>query len=54
MRTFETLSIGSELLAGRTINSNVARISQALEALGWRCRQPTVVADDPVQLQQAL
>jgi nicotinamide-nucleotide amidase len=54
MRTFETLSIGSELLAGRTINSNVARISQALEALGWRCRQQTVVADDPVQLQQAL
>ncbi|MCA9544321.1 MAG: nicotinamide-nucleotide amidohydrolase family protein [Myxococcales bacterium] len=50
----EGLSIGDELLDGRVVDSNAARIDHALRALGHRTGRRVVVPDDPAQIATAV
>ncbi len=50
----EQISIGNEILAGTTINTNSAYISQKLSAIGVATHWVTVIADEPDQIKLAL
>ena len=50
----EQISIGNEILAGTTINTNSAFISQRLSAIGVATHWVTVIADEPPEILRAL
>jgi len=50
----ELISIGNELLAGYTINTNVANISRRLQTIGLQVRWTTVIADQHDDILYAL
>lgn len=52
--TAEILSIGTELLLGRVVNTNAAFLAQGLAELGIGSYWQTVVGDNPQRLQQAI
>lgn len=52
--TFAILSIGNELLSGRTINTNAAEIGQLLRTSGFRVSQAMVVPDTREGIQSGL
>jgi len=48
------ISIGSELLLGRTINSNLGYLGQELSPLGAPVKRGYDISDDPFEIQKAL
>lgn len=50
----ELLTIGSELISGSTINTNVAYLARRLAELGIICQRQVTVSDDRARLTQAL
>jgi nicotinamide-nucleotide amidase len=50
----QLLTVGSELTAGATVNTNAAHLSRRLAELGIRCRRHVAVGDDSVQLIAAV
>jgi nicotinamide-nucleotide amidase len=54
MHTAELISIGNELLAGHTINTNAAWLAQKLARIGARVCWVTTIADTPNEIISAL
>lgn len=54
MTQIATLSIGTELLKGSTINTNASFIGQALRKAGYLMNETLVVHDVPAQMRKAL
>lgn len=54
MRTYfaEILTIGNEILSGRTVNTNASHIARRLTSLGFTVRRITVVMDDLNEISQ--
>lgn len=54
MRTYlaEILSIGNEILSGRTVNTNASHIARRLTSLGFTVRRITVVMDELDEISQ--
>lgn len=53
-RELELVSIGSELLSGRTLNRHAQTLGAALTAIGLRLARDTTVPDDPTAIQDAV
>lgn len=53
-RTLELVTIGDELLAGATIDTNAAVIARAVETVGWRVARRTTVGDDLAAIRDAV
>ena len=51
---FEIISIGNELLSGRTLNSNLQTICQKLTDIGCNVSRSYVVRDDPTEISHVL
>jgi nicotinamide-nucleotide amidase len=54
MNNVELISIGNELLAGHTINSNAAWLAQKLLEIGARVQWITTISDTPAEIVSAL
>ncbi len=54
MRTYlaEILTIGNEILSGRTVNTNASHIARRLTSLGFTVRRITVVMDELDEISQ--
>lgn len=50
----EVIAIGSEIVAGRLVNTNATFISQQLNRMGWTVNRHTAVPDDPEILEKEL
>src|SRR6266513_2291380 len=50
----EVLSVGTELLLGDIVNTNAARIGQALASIGVDCYMHTTVGDNEVRIADAM
>ena len=50
----EIVSIGDELLSGRTVNTNAAFICAQLTQRGWTVGRQLTLADDPALLEEGL
>jgi nicotinamide-nucleotide amidase len=50
----ELISIGSELLSGRTLNSHAQTLGAALAKIGLRLSRDTTVPDEPESIQAAV
>ena len=51
---FEIISIGNELLSGRTLNSNLQTICQKLTDIGCNVSRSYVIRDDPAEISHTL
>ena len=51
---FEIISIGNELLSGRTLNSNLQTICQKLTDIGCNVSRSYVIRDDPTEISHVL
>ncbi len=50
----ELLAIGSELLSGHTVNTNVAYLARRLQDVGITCARQTAVPDEPREIVESL
>lgn len=50
----ELVSIGTELLSGRSLNTHAQTLGRALSALGWQLMRDTTVPDERVAIQSAV
>ncbi|MBW9141361.1 MAG: nicotinamide mononucleotide deamidase-related protein [Candidatus Aramenus sp.] len=53
MYVAEILTVGNEILSGRTVNTNASHIARRLTSLGFAVRRMTVVMDDVREISQA-
>lgn len=52
--TVELVTVGSELLRGRSLNTHAQTLGGALNAIGWRLSRDTTVRDDCTAIQSAV
>ncbi|BCS91819.1 MAG: competence protein ComA [Metallosphaera javensis (ex Sakai et al. 2022)] len=52
--TAEVLTIGNELLTGRTVNTNASHIASRLTVMGFSVRRITVIGDDLDEISNAI
>ncbi|MBI4512876.1 MAG: competence/damage-inducible protein A [Gemmatimonadetes bacterium] len=53
-KNLEIVTIGEELLAGATIDTNAAVIALAVETVGWRVARRTTVGDDGAAIREGV
>ena len=51
---FEIISIGNELLSGRTLNTNLQTICKNLSDIGCSVSRSYVIRDDPEEISNTL
>ena len=53
-RPLECVTIGDELLSGRTVDTNAAALGRSVEEVGWRVVRRVTVGDDAAAIEDAV